>query len=72
MITYKDELLQQIASGLDKLDHCHLGCVKVTFKTNTDAFEFTLARALDVLSNNFYWDERGNWSEARIADVNVF
>ncbi len=73
-IKYPQELLQQIAAGLNRLN-IPVSCIAVAFEVeNTspgdpDSYEFSLAQALDVLANDLYWDERGNWSQARTVRV---
>ncbi len=74
-IVFADELLQQVAAGLNRLGNVRLECVKVTFKVEPvngpedQDYEFGLTQALDVLANDLHWDERGDWSSARIATV---
>jgi hypothetical protein len=66
------ELLQQIAAFLNRNDRVKIGHVQVTLETEAGgAFEFSLAGCLDVLANDLYWDERGDWSKARIARLTV-
>ena len=75
-IKHASELLQQIAAGLNALVNRPFGqqsprirVVEVLLKTETDEYVFDLPTVLDVLANDLYWDERGNWSDARIAVV---
>lgn len=75
-IKHKDKLLQGIADGLKRLIHptgsTPAACLEVTFKTDDGTcFRFSLAQALDALANDITWDERGNWSEAQVATVEV-
>jgi len=75
-IKYANELLQQIAAGVNQLSGKHrylsLAAVEVAL-VNGDDKEFTvdLATALDYLANDIYWNEDGDWSDARIARVRV-
>jgi hypothetical protein len=72
-IQHKDELLQQIAAGVNKYQDVKSSCLKVTLVTHDAEYEwFGLAPVLDVLANDIYWDERGDWSEARIARVEPY
>ena len=70
IMNFKDELLSQIATALNKYGDnkiCHL---EVEFVTDDDErYTFALPEALNALANDTYWDERGNWSKARIAIV---
>ena len=69
-LKYQQELLQQIAAGLNGLGgHQRVALVLVTLKTNDGSFTFDLPAALDALANDIFWDERGNWADARIAIV---
>lgn len=68
-VKYHVGLLQQIAAGVNKHKNVPAQCLRVTFRTDDDEYEFNLASALDVLANDLYWDERGDWSEAKIAMV---
>lgn len=73
VLQYPEELLQQIAAGVNKFDRVPSVCIEVAFVVQTDEGEeeyvFGLASALDALANGLTWDERGNWSMARIARV---
>jgi hypothetical protein len=68
-IQYKDELLQQIAAGVNEHRNVQASCLEVVFKVDDNEYSFDLPTVLDCLANDLYWDERGNWSEARIAEV---
>ena len=75
-LRYPMELLQQIAEGVNQLvragSRCNLCEVEVVLVNGKgDEFEFGLDYALDVIANDVYWDERGNWADARIALVRV-
>ena len=78
-IRHQRELLQQIADGLGKLQGpgaVRIGAIEVIFVTEVpggseERYRFGLASALDALANDIYWDERGNWSGARLARVEV-
>lgn len=48
------------------------GGIEVVFQTDDGTrYRFGLAQALDALASDITWDERGNWSEAQIATVEV-
>lgn len=72
------ELLQQIAAGVNKHEGVRVANLKVTLQVDPvdgpegQDYEFGLAQALDCLANDIYWDERGNWSEARVAKVETY
>jgi hypothetical protein len=72
MIKRKDELLQNIAAGLNRLENHKVYNIKVTFHVGNDTYDFSVPQALDCLSNDIYWDERGNWSEAERATLDTF
>lgn len=70
------ELLQQIAAGVNQLvragSRCNLYAVEVVLVNGAgEEFDFGLPQALDAIANDLYWDERGNWADARIARVRV-
>ena len=72
MIKRRDDLLQQLAAQLNKNNNNNknIGTIGVALVYDEDIrFEFGLAEAIDVLANNLYWDERGDWSEATIVEV---
>jgi hypothetical protein len=73
-IKHKDKLLQGIADGLAE-ERCYRvpsGGIEVVFQTDDGTrYRFGLAQALDALASDITWDERGNWSEAQIATVEV-
>ena len=78
-IKHKNKLLQDIADGLEKFGDYKLHHLKVTFyvteadeESKRDSYEFGVSKALDVLVNDLYWDERGNWSHADLAVVDSF
>lgn len=69
-IKRRDELLQDIASGLKKLKpSTPVACINVTLRTGSESYEFGLAFAIEVLSSDLYFDERGNWADARTAEI---
>lgn len=69
-LRFKDELLQQIATGISQQNpKTKIGTLKVTFKTDDAEYDFGLSEALDAIANDLYWDERGNWSNATLARV---
>lgn len=72
MIQHKNNLLDQIAEGLKRFDNVKVGCIKVTFVVDNEEYDFGLQRALDVLANDLYFDERGNWSLATEARVESY
>ena len=65
-------LVQNIADGLNQENRSSLATLKVVFKTDHGDFDFTVPQALDVLANDLYWDERGDWSDAYLATVESF
>lgn len=77
-IKHQRELLQQIAAGVKKHDGARVHNLKVTLQVDPvdgpegQDYEFDLATALDCLANDIYWDDRGNWAEARLAKVETF
>lgn len=70
-LIYKFELLQQIAAAVNKLNgRTKLMTIEVTFKTDVREYIIgDLSQALDVIANDMYWDDRGDWSKARVAEV---
>ena len=74
-MNYANELLQQVASDLNKypyFEKCPVSALKVIITNeNDEMFEFSLASFLDAVANNLYWDERGNWSDARKAHIEM-
>ena len=68
-IRYQRELLQQIAAGLNHCASQRVAHLVVVFVFQDHEYRFGLVDALDALANDIYWDERGNWSEARVARV---
>lgn len=71
-LKYQRELLQQIAAGVNQLNRTEVANYMVTFKTDAESYDFSLPGALDALANDLYWDDRGNWADARIATVSSF
>jgi hypothetical protein len=71
VIKRKDELLHQIASGLRDHDRTRLGAIGIVFETPAAEYAFGLVQALEALALDLYWDERGDWSDARTARVRV-
>lgn len=70
-IKNRDKLLVDIARELNKLTNnkstaVDVNCVEVSFvcKASHDQYDFDLITALDCLSNDLFWDERGNWEDA--------
>lgn len=68
-IKHGRELLQQIAAGIAREPRARVATLVVIFRVGDNAYTFGLAEALDILANDLYWDDRGNWSDARIAEV---
>lgn len=70
-------LLSDIASGIKSLQYSskvgRVGAIVVTFLVPGvyPGFEFGLVEALDTISNDLFWDERGDWSAATRAKVEV-
>lgn len=69
-------LLQDIVDGLKNLERNRLDTLEVRFWTRRDKVSevfycFTLRTALDAICNDTYWDERGDWSNAERATVEV-
>jgi hypothetical protein len=50
---------------------CCRGSRSCSRPTTVTRYRFGLAQALDALASDITWDERGNWSEAQIATVEV-
>lgn len=73
----RDKLLADIVTGLenDVDPKYRLGSIEVFFVVEGSAqgvehrYEFGLVEALNAVSNDLFWDERGNWSEATRAEV---
>lgn len=73
-LMYPLELLQNIAAGVQREAHRWrpMADLQVTFTTPTgQEFTFGLPTALDTIANGLYWDDRGNWGDARTAKVEV-
>ena len=71
MIRYQRELLQQIAAGVNQATAQRIGHLTVSFVVGEHEYKFSLPAALDALANDIYWDERGDWSEALVARVEI-
>jgi hypothetical protein len=71
VIQHKDELLRQIAAGLRENDRARIGAIAIVFETAAAEYTFGLAQALEALALDLFWDERGDWSDARAARVRV-
>jgi len=73
-LQYPMELLQQIVAGLNKQDpRTKLGCLEVDLlNSQRQVFTFSVPQVLDAIANDLYWDERGNWADARIAVVRTY
>ena len=72
MIEHKDQLLQQIAEQLYNVSsRATLGSIVVAFVHDDNEYVFGLPQALSCLANDTHWDERGNWSECKVAEVRV-
>lgn len=70
VLRHGDELLQQIAAAANKFERTPIACIEVAFVLDSgQEYTFGFAHALDVIANGLTWDERGNWSTARIATV---
>ena len=71
-LMYPLELLQQIAAGVKREESTRAAYLQVTITSPTgQEFTFDLPTALDSIANGLYWDERGNWGDARLASVEV-
>lgn len=75
-LVHREVLLQNIANGLQKLEErkpqIRLSDIRVTFHIEGgEAFHFTLPQALDTIASDLFWDERGDWSWANRATVEV-
>lgn len=71
-----EALLADIAVGVRRLTgygrRVELGVVQVAFVTpDGERFEFGLDAALEAIANDLFFDERGDWSEARGAEVSL-
>lgn len=71
-IKNKDSLLADVVQGMSEQAHARVADLGVYFHVGDEKYEFNLVKALDALSNDLYWDERGNWSEASKAEVFVY
>lgn len=59
------DLLLQLARGLRPFDRMRLACIEVIIiGTDGTEYEFGLDDALEVLANDLFFDERGNWADA--------
>jgi len=71
-IKHRDELLQQIAAGVNKHERVRICDLEVTFTYDgTIVLKTDLQTALDYLANDIYWNESSSWSEANLACVDV-
>ena len=69
-IKRSDELLQNIAAGVNKLDHNKVGDLEVVFyEDGKEVLATGLATALDYLAQDIYWNEEGSWANAERAEV---
>ena len=73
LIKNRDKLFSDIAYGLGKLvksgRKVDLACVDVRFTCGDESYQFPLPTALEYLSEDIYWNEKGDWSEATEAVV---
>lgn len=70
-IKHWEKLLQDIATGIHRYDEQCARNLSVVFVTETAEYRFILVTALNIIANDLYWDERGDWSEATSARVEV-
>lgn len=77
-LKYGDALLADIVRGLAALEDVRVDCIQVTFRVGAKhgvrdeaSYEFGLLGALDAIACDLYWDERGDWSDADCAIVEV-
>ena len=72
-IVDRDRLLADIVDGLKPIrGRVELGDIEVAFGCGKKLFTFGLVQALEVLTNDLYFDERGNWADADRALVRTF
>lgn len=72
-IKHQVKLLQQLAAGLSKIDkRITLGNIEVVIIDGDNEYTFSLVYALDFISNDIFYDERGDWSNADKAIVRTF
>lgn len=77
-LKHRDKLLQDIAEGLRRIEQLYqrtqLVGVEIVFyvrasECKVERYTFGLVAALEVIANDLFWDERGNWAEAHQAAV---
>jgi len=64
-------LIGDIADGLATRERYRLSDLKVIFHVGELRYDFSVRGALDTLAGDLYFDERGDWSEADSATVEV-
>lgn len=70
IVKYRDELLQQIAAGMSMYNEVPVQHLQVILLgDNGQEFEFALTDIIDFLATGVDFDERGNWSQIRLARV---
>jgi hypothetical protein len=74
-LKHRDDLLAELASALKPFDNNRLSDLKVTFmdedKNDLVAYH-GLGPALEILVNDLYWGEQGDWSHARHIRVETY
>jgi hypothetical protein len=73
-LKFPNELLQQVASDLKEYHQkANVATLEVTVHDGgKNQYTFSLPQFLDMVSNDLYWDERGNWADFRLARVESF
>lgn len=71
-IKNKDSLLADLVQGMAEHTHARPADLGVYFHVGDEKYEFNIVKALESLSEDLYWDERGNWANATKAEVFVY
>ncbi len=75
-LKYQAELQTQLLDGLQKLvknePKLRFCNIEVIFQLDENKFVFSLDQAIDVLRNDLFFDERGDWSDCKICKVREF
>ncbi len=75
-LKHRDALLEQIVAETRELTFSRMAEIVVTFRVDGadgefHRYDFDLWGALNAIASDLYWDERGDWSEATNAFVEV-
>lgn len=72
-LLYREKLLSDISSELRKVrPNIQIGVIHVIFKIpEQNDLEIDLRTALDIISNDLYWNENQNFSLAYSAQIRI-